>query len=230
MAKQFDMQDFLLNIQIKVNENIYLKDPESSDLGKKIVSGSISLIHEIGIDSFTFKKLATKIKSTEASVYRYFENKHKLLLYLCSWYWGWLTYRVMFRTTNIEDPCARLKNAIKTVVEQVEEDNSFSHINEVLLNKIVITEGSKAYLNSRVDEENELGIFTQYKELVERISAIILEIKPNFLYSHMLVSTIIEGSHFQRYFAEHLPRLTDVIEGEDSIENFYIDLALKAIK
>lgn len=230
MAKRFNMQDFLSNIQIKVNENIYLKDPESSDLGKKIVSGSISLIHQLGFDRFTFKKLALEINSTEASVYRYFENKHKLLLYLCSWYWGWLTYRVVFRTTNIEDPCARLKNAIKTVVEQVEEDNSFSHINEVLLNKIVITEGSKSYINSRVDEENKLGIFTQYKELVERISMIILEISPNFQYSHMLVSTIIEGSHFQRYFAEHLPRLTDVVEGEDSIENFYIDLAIKATK
>ena len=230
MAKQFDMQDFLSNIQIKINENIYLKDPESSELGRKIVSGSIALIHEIGFDRFTFKKLALKIKSTEASVYRYFENKHKLLLYLCSWYWGWLTYRVIFRTTNIEDPCKRLKNAIKTVVEQVQEDNSFSHINEVLLNKIVITEGSKTYLNSKVDEENELGIFIQYKELVARISNIIREINPNFLYSHMLVSTIIEGSHFQRYFAEHLPRLTDIIEGEDSIENFYIDLAIKAIK
>lgn len=224
------MQPFLSNIQIKVNDNIYLKDPESSDLGKRIINGSIEMIDKIGFNNFNFKKLATKIKSTEASVYRYFENKYKLLLYLCSWYWAWLNYRVIFRTTNIHDPEKRLKNAIRTVVEKIEEDNSFTHINEIKLNSIVITEGSKAYLTSRVDEEHELGIFKQYKELVERISSIILEINPDFLYSHMLVSTIIEGSHFQRYFAEHLPGLTDVIEGEDSIQTFYIQLALNAIK
>ena len=33
----------------------------------------------------------------------------------------------------------------------------------------------------------------------------------------MLVSTIIEGTHHQRFFAEHLPRLTNVVEGEDSV-------------
>ncbi len=45
----------------------------------------------------------------------------------------------------------------------------------------------------------------------------------------MLVSTVIEGSHNQRYFAEHLPRLTDAIMGEDAITEFYLDVTFKAI-
>ena len=55
---------------------------------------------EIGFESFTFKKLAAKIESTEASVYRYFENKHKLLIYLVSWYWNWVEYRLDMEITH----------------------------------------------------------------------------------------------------------------------------------
>jgi AcrR family transcriptional regulator len=102
------MKDLLSNLHIHVSENVYLKDPESSDLGKRIIRGSISLLNEIGFDSFTFQKLAKEIKSTEASVYRYFENKHKILLYLFSWYWSWMEYRMVFALANIESAQRRL--------------------------------------------------------------------------------------------------------------------------
>jgi hypothetical protein len=46
----------------------------------------------------------------------------------------------------------------------------------------------------------------------------------------MLISTMIEGAHNQRFFAEHLPRLTDVIKGEDSVTQFYLDMVTKSIK
>ncbi|NQY67845.1 MAG: TetR/AcrR family transcriptional regulator, partial [Flavobacteriales bacterium] len=86
------MEALLSNIAIRVNNSIYLKDPESSDLGKNILGGGIDMIDEIGFEDFTFKKLAKEIGSTEASVYRYFESKHKLLLYIISWYWSWMEY------------------------------------------------------------------------------------------------------------------------------------------
>ena len=214
---------------MQVNEHIYLKNPESSDLGKKIVSGSIHLIEKLGFDCFTFGKLAKHISSTEASVYRYFESKHKLLLYITSWYWSWMEYRIVFGLANIESPTARLKKAIILLTEQIEEDGSFDHINETKLNRIVISEASKVYLTKKVDQENEVGIFRSYKELVQRISNIITEINPDYKYPHMLVSTIIEGAHHQRFFAEHLPRLTDSLQGEDSISQFSIDLAFNAL-
>ncbi|MFZ9029367.1 MAG: TetR/AcrR family transcriptional regulator, partial [Crocinitomicaceae bacterium] len=77
-------------VSISVNENVFLKDPTSTELGRKIVRASIDLIDELGFEDFTFKKLALAIGSTEASVYRYFENKHNLLAYLTMWYWGWM--------------------------------------------------------------------------------------------------------------------------------------------
>ena len=76
------MDSLLSNFKIAVPEKIYVKDPESSDLGKRIVEHSILLINDIGFDSFTFKKLGKIIGSNESSIYRYFENKHKLLIYL----------------------------------------------------------------------------------------------------------------------------------------------------
>ncbi len=223
------MMTFDSKITIQVNENVYIKSPDTSELGRKIVKGSIELIDEIGFEDFNFKKLAIHISSTEASIYRYFESKHSLLSYLVLWYWGWQQYRMTLRITNIEDPLERLKRAIMVLTEQIEEDSTFSQINEVLLNKIVIAESSKIFLNKKVDQDNDSGFFLPYKELVQVVSDIILEINANFKYPHMLVTTIIEGSHHQRYFAEHLPRLTNVVEGEDAITSFYQEMVTKII-
>ena len=99
-----NMKTLLSNLKIDINDKIYLKDPESSDLGKRIIEHSINLIDDIGFDSFTFKKLGAIIGSNESSIYRYFESKHKLLLYLTSWYWGWLEYQLVFSTTNMSNP------------------------------------------------------------------------------------------------------------------------------
>jgi AcrR family transcriptional regulator len=223
------MISFESKITIQVNENVYLKSPETSDLGRKIVKGSIELIDDIGFEDFTFKKLAQHISSTEASIYRYFESKHSLLSYLVLWYWGWQQYRLTLRIANIDDPMERLRRAVLVLTEQIEEDSTFSQINEVQLNKIVIAESSKIFLNKKVDKDNDSGFFLPYKELVQVVSDIILEINPCFKYPHMLVSTIIEGSHHQRFFAEHLPRLTNFVEGEDAITNFYQESVTKII-
>ncbi len=51
------MEHLLQSLKIRINEKIYLKDPESSDLGKRIVEESIIMIDDIGFESFTFKKL-----------------------------------------------------------------------------------------------------------------------------------------------------------------------------
>ncbi|WP_291088473.1 TetR/AcrR family transcriptional regulator, partial [Flavobacterium sp. BFFFF1] len=116
------MKEILSNIKIHVNEKIYLKDPETSALGRNIIQHSILLIDEIGFDNFTFKKLGERIGSNESSIYRYFENKHKLLVYLSSWYWSWIEYKLVFSTTNIPDPMDQLKKAIAVVTEKIQDD------------------------------------------------------------------------------------------------------------
>lgn len=223
------LKELLSNILIQVNNTVYLKDPESSDLGRKIITVGIDMIDELGFESFTFRKLAKEIKSTEASIYRYFESKHKFLLYLTSWYWSWTEYKLVFSLINIDCPRERLNKAVFLLTEEVVEDSNFSHVDVVKLHRIVISESSKAYFNKEVDVENRGGVFSGYKQVVQRVSDIILEINPNYKYPHMLVSTVVEGSHYQRFFSEHLPKLTDVVEGEDAITIFYTNLTLLAI-
>ena len=84
-----------IEIKISPNEGLYLKEPQDSKLGINIIKYSILMIDEYGFESFTFKKLAKEINSTEASIYRYFENKHLLLLFLVNWYWEWVSYLVL---------------------------------------------------------------------------------------------------------------------------------------
>jgi len=218
------------NIASKINSKVYKKDPLSSSLGKKILSGTIDLMSEIGFEDFTFKKLSENIGSTEASIYRYFENKHNLLTYLTMWYWGWLQYKCAIRTINIESSHKRLENVITAITEPVALDSQFKHIDEVKLHQIVITESSKVYHCKKVDQDNKDGFFLSYKELVEAVAEIILEIDENYHFPHMLVSTIIEGAHHQRFFAEHLPRLTDIHKGSDTVTQFFIQLVKNELK
>jgi len=218
-----------LRIHIAINPDLYTKNPESSDLGKKIVCKSIEMIDELGFETFTFKKLGTAIGSNESSIYRYFESKHALLVYLINWYWSWIEYKLVFTTTNVPSAHDRLNNAIKLLTERVEKDNAFTFINEMLLNKIIISESAKAYHTKDVDKENEKGFYKTYKRVVQRVSDIVLEINPKFEFPHMLVSTVIEGAHHQRYFSKHLPALTDVEEGKNNIVRFYTDLVEKTI-
>ena len=116
------MRTILQQISIEVSPQVYQKDPYSSDLGKSILREGNLLISEIGLEAFTFKKLARRLSTTESSIYRYFENKHKFLLYLIDWYWGWLEYKLVISTSNISDPSERIIKIIEVLCEPVSKD------------------------------------------------------------------------------------------------------------
>jgi len=223
------MNTILSNLKIQVNDKIYVKDPETSPLGKKIVEQSILLIDEIGFDNFTFKKLGEKIGSNESSIYRYFENKHKLLVYLSSWYWSWMEYRLVFATTNISDPKEKLKKAITIVTEKVADDSNTEHINESVLNKIIIAEFTKTLQTKEVDQENKEGFFLIYKRVINRVVGIVNEVHPEYPFAKSLVSTIVEGSLHQHFLTEHLKTITDCNETVSTTQ-FYLNLAENVLR
>ena len=163
-------------------------------------------------------------------IYRYFDSKHTLLVYLTSWYWSWVEYRLVFSTTNVANPEVKLESALALITKDATQDNEISYVNEMLLHRIIISESSKAYHTKDVDKENAKGYYKTYKRVVQRISDIVLEINPSYAFPHMLISTVIEGAHHQRYFSKHLPALTNVEEGQNTIEKFYTDMVFKAIK
>ncbi len=221
-----------LQIQIKMNEDLFIRNPEHTELGRNIIKHSIQLIAHTGFEAFTFKKLAEDIGTTEAGIYRYFENKHRVLIYIISWYWGWLEYQISFVTNNVSDPVIKLKKVIKLLATTVEDDTKTNYVNENLLHQIIISEGSKAYLTKQVGEDNKHQFFKPYKDLCAVIGNIILECKPKYKYPRSLATTIIEMAHFQNFFMHNLPSLTDFgkSKSESEIILFLNDLVFSSIK
>ncbi|MFY8097804.1 MAG: TetR/AcrR family transcriptional regulator [Flavobacterium sp.] len=223
------MAIFISNIKFNIGDSIYVKDPETSELGKKILKESILLINEIGFEEFTFKKLGIKIGSNESSIYRYFENKHKLLVYLSCWYWSWIEYKLVFATANIENSIQKLIKAITVVTEKIEDDERTDYINESVLNKIIIEEFSKTLQTREVDNENKKGYFIIYKRVINRIIGFVEDVNPDYPYAKSLISSIVEGALHQHFLKDHLKTITNCNE-EISPMHFYTHLVENLLK
>ncbi len=222
------MNTLLHNFKITINNKLFIKDPETSTLGKKILQNSIILIDEIGFEAFTFKKLGEKIQSNESSIYRYFENKHKLLIYLSSWYWSWMEYNLVFGTNNISDPVEKLCIGIKIITQNIKDDKNTLHIDESVLNRIIISEFTKTLLTKEVDEENSEGFFLIYKRVIYRIIEMIETANSEYPYAKSLASSIVEGSLHQYYLKEHFKTITTLTDNE-CLSDFYIHMVKKTI-
>ena len=203
---------------ISIPEGLSLKDPLQSKLGRSIISNSIILMDEIGFEAFTFKKLAFKMGSNETSLYRYFENKHVLLLYLLVWYWNWVSFLITYNTKNIDDPNKKLDLIIENFVDATKENPSVDFVNEKVLHRIIIAESSKAYHTKDIDNENKKGFYKSYKSLIQTVADVILEIDHEFPYPHSFASNLFEMANNEIYFAQHLPRLTDIKVSDDNYD------------
>ncbi len=222
------MDKLIQNLSITINKKMFVKDPESTELGKNIVQNSILLIDEIGFESFTFRKLGERIQSNESSIYRYFESKHKLLLYLSTWYWSWVEYRLVFATNNISNPLEKLEKAVDVLTQKIEDDDSTKHINESVLNRIIIAEFSKTFLTKEVDQENKDGFFQVYKRVITRVEEMLTELNPKYKFAKTLASSIVEGSLHQHYLKDHFSNLTNLSENI-CLSEFYKDLIKKTL-
>ena len=208
-----------IGIKISLNEGLYLKEPQDSKLGRNIIKHGILLIDKLGFEGFTFKKLAKEIGSTEASIYRYFENKHLFLIYLVSWYWEWVGYLISIGTMNVSNPKKKLDIIIKNFVSASLENPSIDYVNESVLHNVVITEGSKTYHTKEVDDENSKGFFLNYKKLVKLVTEVVKEINPKYPYPMAFASNLFEMANNQIYFASHLPKLTDIKDSNNKYED-----------
>lgn len=218
-------------VVLRVDAKFYIKDPTTTALGRSIVEQGIVMIAELGYEAFTFRKLAERIGTTEASVYRYFKSKHRFLAYLIAWYWTWVEHRVLYTTVSIIEPRARLRRALFELTRRIERDDSIPHVNEEVLYQVVVAESSKVYLHRDVTAENREGSFLGYKRLCRIVADMVTAVDPSYPYPVALVSTVVESSHLQRFFSEHLPRLTDVDRerADASTTEFLTDLVFRVI-
>lgn len=221
----------LNGVNFGLNNKLYIKDPQATKYGRNLLTHAIDLLSEIGLENFTFKKLGVRMKSSETSIYRYFENKHLLHLYIQSWYWEWLTYSISINTLNVTDPKEKVKKAIAAIIYTPHRAQLASYVDEENLFKIIIQEGSKSYHSIDVDKENKEGLFLPYKMLVQTIANLIKELNINHTYPNTLSSTVIEMIKDQIYFVEHLPRLSDLNKNKSTLtqlEDMVLDLIFKS--
>ncbi|TFF37099.1 TetR/AcrR family transcriptional regulator [Mucilaginibacter psychrotolerans] len=222
-----------MDFQVKfaINEKIFLRNPESSEVGKLMVKKAIDLIYELGFEHFTFKKLAIEIGSTEATIYRYFENKHRLLLYILNWYWCYMEFLVTFKLENLTDKKEQLRVIVHLLTHEFAESTSQFDYNKKYLNQIVISESSKVFLVKEVTEINKDAVFKPYKDLCTKIAAVITSYQPDYQFPRSLSTTLIETAHHQQFFGANLPKLTDISPENktDFANSFLEDLLFKAL-
>jgi len=221
-----------ISLQIKLNDKLYLKNPLDSELGRNIISNGLLQINKLGFESFTFKKLADQIGTTEASIYRYFENKHKLLIYFFGWYWSSLEYKLMFYTNNLNQPELRLKKILDILAQPFQFAAPNEGINEKALFDLILREGSKAYLTRHVEVDNKEKLFKPYKDLCASFAEVIKAYKPGYKFPRSLASTIVEIAHVQRFYMQHLPSLNEfgATKDEKKFRKFLESLLFDSLK
>jgi len=199
-----------IEIHFPSNEKLYIKNPEQSSLGQKIIANSIVLIKKLGIEEFTFKKLATEIQSNEASIYRYFENKHNLLIYLISFYWEVLNMKIEFATEYISNPKEKITKLIDVLVNIEAAGPTIKNIDIATLHDIIVSESAKAYLTKKIDKESREGFFKSYEKLVDTISEIFIEVNEEYEFPRALACNLVETTYEQFYFSQHFHGLTEL--------------------
>lgn len=215
-----------------LNDRLFVKNPQNTELGKRIIKEAIQLMAEIGYEQFTFKKLAVAMETTEATIYRYFLNKHKLLIYLVSWYWSYLEFQIVIQLNNISSAEDKIKKIIDILVWEDNLEIDFGGFDHQALYYVAIGEGNKTYLSKDVDENNKDLLYKPFKDLSARIAAVFLEYNPKYKYPNTLASSIIDLSHLQFFFMHHLPRLSDFAKKKNpkELEAFLEHLVFKTLE
>jgi len=208
-----------INIQIELHEGLFIKDPLSSPLGKRIIKEAIGLFHAVGYESFNFKLLSKEVGSPEASIYRYFENKYKLLSYLVSWYWDYMHYMVLLDTRNIDNPMQRLEKALHSITFSLHQSEVPEYIDQEILHRVVVAYATKVYHYHQVDRLKEEGFYRNYVKVIERFAEFIIACNASYSFPRALATNLIEMALSSEYYLEHFPELTDHgqrVEGEEA--------------
>jgi AcrR family transcriptional regulator len=185
---------------------------------------------EIGFEAFTFRKLADKAGITEATVYKYFSNKHRLLQYYFDLYWVWMKELGNLEVSKHQDPEQKVQCLLDILCGIWPEKSISPSVEAVELRALLISEGLKSLLNKNVDDDNRLKLFAPYKEYCLFLSEELNSIRPNYHYPRSLATVVIEMSHSMEFYMEHLPSLTELSMARErqQLSLFFYQLILSA--
>ncbi len=224
----------MIRYHLEPDRSLFLRDPAPSAIGARILVEGLALMNVLGLEAFTFKKLAIKAHCTEVTIYNYFPNKHRLLQYYFQLYWLWLDTHCQQEGRLLKDPIERIHGDIRALCGLWPKDTLIAQLDPAILRELVIVEGSKSFLHRNVDADNKLKLFQPYKDLCAHIAS---ELKA---YDRRLVgvkhksckqprsfaTTLIEMAHSLEFAMVHLPALTELSAKRDRkrLAGFLIDL------
>jgi AcrR family transcriptional regulator len=199
----------------------------SSPMGTRILSEGLVLMNEIGLEAFTFKKLAERMDSTEVTVYHYFANKHRLLQYYYQMYWLWLATHCRQEGKGLKDPVERIYGDIRIISGLWPADARAAHFDPAHLRTLVINEGSKSFLHKNVASDNARKVFKPYKDLCAYIALEVKACSPRMKHARSFATTLVEMAHSLEFAMQHLPALTELSEKKDNkqLAAYLIDLS-----
>lgn len=204
-----------LHLHLRPDTTLSLKDPESTELGREMLRSGLVLMNEIGLEAFTFRKLADRIGSTEVTLYKYFSNKQRLLQYYFQLYWLWLRQVCGRHAERARDPREGLERVIEAICGVWPRDRRALQLEPEALRKLVIEEGMKSYLHKNVDADNARRLFMPYKELSAFVAERITDCRPDVPWPRSFATTIIDMAHSLPFAMEHLPSLTELSSRKD---------------
>ncbi len=203
------------HIHLKPDPALYLRDPEGTRLGPLILVEGLALMNELGLEAFTFKKLAMRIGSTEVSLYKYFPNKQRLLQYYFQLYWLWLRQVCGRHAERSVDPLATVRAVVDALCGVWPKDAPPAQLDPRALRLLVIEEGMKSYLHKNVDVDNARRLFLPYKALSAFIAECLVAYRQDVPMPRSFATTIIEMAHSLPFAMEHLPSLTELSNKKD---------------
>lgn len=197
-------------VHLRPDPELFLRDPESTRLGKAMLVEGIVLMNELGLEAFTFKKLAVRIGCTEVSLYKFFPNKQRLLQYYFQFYWLWLRQLCGGFAERSLDPRKTLKQVVEALCGVWPKELPAAQLDPYGLRLLHIEEGTKSYLHKNVDADNARLLFLPYKALAAFIAECMVACRKDVPMPRSFATTIIEMAHSLPFAMEHLPSLTEL--------------------
>lgn len=205
----------VIHQHLRPDPALYLKDPESTDIGRALLGHGLDLILELGLEAFTFRKLAQRVGTTEVTVYKYFANKQRLLQYYFQLYWLWLRQVGLQEVERTSDPREVLAHVLEVLCGVWPKALPPLQLDPAGLRKLVIAEGMKSYLHKNVDDDNARRLFHPYKELSAFVAARLVACRADVPWPRSFATTVIEMAHSLPFLMEHLPSLTELSSRKD---------------
>lgn len=184
------------------------------------MTGGLDLLNSKGYLHFTFKELANSIKSTEASIYRYFDSKEQFLTYCSANYWVQLKHRLGMYTLNITDSKIYFERIMDVLLDDLQDQQYLLLANKDFTR---FRESSCRYgipiLGILKDSGSREALLADYESLMGEVYHFIEDtvekVVPNSGFKDVLASAILSNTHIQlsraKFISEHLsnPRKID---------------------